>query len=115
MASMSGLVIVAALSFGAAVAFIGYQSWRAWSQQRRWAWLNIALMILVLAGTIGLAIATDRSNAADADDSWNLFSSLAYVTAMAGVVFWFMGLFGGELVYFLTEYLDKRRIEADST
>jgi membrane-anchored glycerophosphoryl diester phosphodiesterase (GDPDase) len=104
-------VVVAAVSFLAAVTFVGYQIWRAWTQRRRWAWLNIALMLVVLIGTMILAGATVLTNTGSSGEPLDVVAAVTYVTAMAGTLFWFWGLFGGELIYFLTEHLDKRRIE----
>ena len=106
---MFSYVVLAAVSFVGAVVFVGFQIWRAWTQRRRWAWANIVLMIVVLVGTLVLAVAAERVNTQASGVPVDVIESVTYVAGVAGVVFWFWGLAGGELVYSLTEYLDKRR------
>ena len=106
---MLGYVMLAVLSFVAAVLFIGFQILRAWTQRRRWIWVNIALMLMVLIGTLGLAADAERGNTQASGESPDAIAAVTYVTGMAGVVFWFMGSAGGELIYLLTEHLDTRR------
>lgn len=108
---MTTYVVFAAVSFLAAIVFVGYQIWRAWTQRRRWAWLNIALMLVVLIGTMVLAGSTELTNTEASGEPVDVVGAVTYVTAMAGALFWFWGLFGGELIYFLTEHLDRRRVE----